>query len=375
MHKEDGALFPEKFIKEGIMYYDSGDFLQFIIIFMLISIVVFFICREIICWYFKINARLDQQRQTNVLLEKIYHEFCIRNGSPVQAVSEVQTNSVAAISASTASANRAVSGSALSSVSFNKPAVRPANNELDYERLLSMSVQQLTDRGMLELEDHHWEAANAYFSEALNKEPHNGEAHLGLLLAEQRRSDVDRWLNDIRGKYCCELSQTCVETVEVIKDFDEHVRVQEETYELKGYLSREEIREQYSGIEHSYHSSVNGWTRRMESFKAMVNARYFRRVLRYSEGSLNQKITHTLEETVNYMNLQFEAAIRQDKDNFDRINTSAPRLIEEADSRVRNMGTQARNRKEEVKRNRKEKISRGFSSTKEQIGSLWRNAK
>ncbi len=62
------------------MYIESGDVLQVILIITFISIIVFFICRELLCWYHKINARLDQQRQTNVLLEKLYNELSTQNG-------------------------------------------------------------------------------------------------------------------------------------------------------------------------------------------------------------------------------------------------------------------------------------------------------
>ncbi len=60
---------------------NSGDIMQVILVVTIVWILLFLICREIICWYHKINARLDQQRQTNVLLEKLYNEVTSQNGN------------------------------------------------------------------------------------------------------------------------------------------------------------------------------------------------------------------------------------------------------------------------------------------------------
>ena len=44
---------------------------EIIIKIVLIFIVIFALIREIQCWYWKINARLDEQKKTNELLAKI----------------------------------------------------------------------------------------------------------------------------------------------------------------------------------------------------------------------------------------------------------------------------------------------------------------
>ena len=343
------------------MYYESGNITQTLIIFTIVSVLLFFICREIMCWYFKINERLDQQRQTNVLLEKIYNELREKNPNTVQEVSVDSPISLKSESA--------VSGSGKSNASGK------GNIEFDYERLLSMSVEQLNQRGMLELEDHNWESANAYFSESLNKEPHNGEAHLGLFLAEKRQPNVDHWLDEIKKKYCCEMEGYEKEVIDVIENFDEHVQSQEEKYELKGYLSKEEIRQLYCSIDHTYVSSANGWTRRMQCFETMVNGRHLRRVLCYTKGSLNQKIMNTLEEVLNYMNSQFESVLEQDRIVSSRLYNEAPIRVSEADSQARMMSIQAKSRKEEMKRNRREKLTRGITGTKEQLGAFLKSSR
>lgn len=47
---------------------DISDLAIVIGVYILICIAIFFICREIVMWYFKINARLAEQKETNRLL-------------------------------------------------------------------------------------------------------------------------------------------------------------------------------------------------------------------------------------------------------------------------------------------------------------------
>lgn len=45
--------------------------MEFIIIWIVVVILLFLLCREIICWYYKINERITLQTETNELLKKI----------------------------------------------------------------------------------------------------------------------------------------------------------------------------------------------------------------------------------------------------------------------------------------------------------------
>ena len=45
---------------------------QMIIIILIVLIIFYLIIRELNCWYWKINKRIEQTKQTNLLLEKIY---------------------------------------------------------------------------------------------------------------------------------------------------------------------------------------------------------------------------------------------------------------------------------------------------------------
>ena len=45
--------------------------MEFIIIWIVVIILLFLLCREIICWYYKINERITLQTETNELLKQI----------------------------------------------------------------------------------------------------------------------------------------------------------------------------------------------------------------------------------------------------------------------------------------------------------------
>jgi hypothetical protein len=50
------------------------SYLFIAILVIVILVIIFLILRELNCWYWKINERLEQQRRTNFLLEKIYFQ-------------------------------------------------------------------------------------------------------------------------------------------------------------------------------------------------------------------------------------------------------------------------------------------------------------
>lgn len=53
-------LFSTLFILPSYAYaYGQGDFAASVFLYLLIAVVIFFICREIFCWYWKINLRIE----------------------------------------------------------------------------------------------------------------------------------------------------------------------------------------------------------------------------------------------------------------------------------------------------------------------------
>lgn len=50
--------------------FDGGSLLVFLLILGL-TLIVLIISREIVCWYWKVNERLEEQKRTNRLLKKL----------------------------------------------------------------------------------------------------------------------------------------------------------------------------------------------------------------------------------------------------------------------------------------------------------------
>lgn len=53
---------------------DSGDNFGFIVAALALIVVLFFLCRELICWYYKINKQISNQEEVIRLLKKIANE-------------------------------------------------------------------------------------------------------------------------------------------------------------------------------------------------------------------------------------------------------------------------------------------------------------
>ncbi|WP_300158346.1 hypothetical protein [Solidesulfovibrio sp.] len=55
-------------------WYEYGSYgggLVSLLITLLVLIVIFLVCREIVCWYWKINRAVELLERQNVLLERI----------------------------------------------------------------------------------------------------------------------------------------------------------------------------------------------------------------------------------------------------------------------------------------------------------------
>ena len=48
-----------------------GNYAAYLIVIFAVSVIIFLICREIVCWYFKINQRISQQSMIIDLLKEI----------------------------------------------------------------------------------------------------------------------------------------------------------------------------------------------------------------------------------------------------------------------------------------------------------------
>lgn len=48
--------------------------MDFVILLILLFIALFFLCRELLCWYWKVNERINNQKEIIRLLKKIAKE-------------------------------------------------------------------------------------------------------------------------------------------------------------------------------------------------------------------------------------------------------------------------------------------------------------
>ena len=48
--------------------------MEYVIIWFVVVVLLFLLCRELICWYYKINERITLQTETNELLKKILEQ-------------------------------------------------------------------------------------------------------------------------------------------------------------------------------------------------------------------------------------------------------------------------------------------------------------
>lgn len=70
------------------------EILGIVLIVLLVLFLLFLLLRQYICWYFKINARLYEQRKTNELLQNIFDALVQGN-----AIGSIQVGSVESLKA------------------------------------------------------------------------------------------------------------------------------------------------------------------------------------------------------------------------------------------------------------------------------------
>ena len=64
------------------------DIVKILIIILFVMIILFLLAREWVCWYWKINARLAEQKKTNELLQNIFDALI--QGNTVNALTAGQ---------------------------------------------------------------------------------------------------------------------------------------------------------------------------------------------------------------------------------------------------------------------------------------------
>lgn len=68
------ALMPMALCAQSPISHSSNDGFGYVLMILLIFFIVFIICRELICWYYKINKMVKNQDEVIRLLKKIANE-------------------------------------------------------------------------------------------------------------------------------------------------------------------------------------------------------------------------------------------------------------------------------------------------------------
>jgi hypothetical protein len=67
---------------------NSSSSIVSILFILAICVGIFLLCREIMCWYFKINKLIEGQTQTNILLKRILDKLTdnIKTNAPPENI-------------------------------------------------------------------------------------------------------------------------------------------------------------------------------------------------------------------------------------------------------------------------------------------------
>lgn len=76
------SLLPISVFAQSPSQYGNGFELFSLVIILITTIIIFLLCREIICWYWKINKFISNQEEIIRLLKKIAGENSIEENKP-----------------------------------------------------------------------------------------------------------------------------------------------------------------------------------------------------------------------------------------------------------------------------------------------------
>ena len=197
-------------------------------------------------------------------------------------------------------------------------------------------------RGNMALEDHEWEKADGFFEEALNLDPKCAEAYIGKLLVEKQQSNWSAWIESLKKQY----AETTTETKIAIPKNEAHIEKMAEEYEVKGYLSKKEIRDQYE-FNRVYNSSRFCRKRQKElQEKELRSDRLLSRAQQFSQGETRKLIEDGIRELLNVLDQRISDAKKEDADSIESVKKSYAENTAQADQRVIELNRRALDQRE-----------------------------
>lgn len=215
------------------------------------------------------------------------------------------------------------------------------------ESTASGNAAALLKRGRFALEDEEWDKAYEYYDQVLNFDAENGEAYLGLVLAEMNSLSLEELVKNrvkLFREKLTELYETKVFQIEEDKEdqFDMLLKNVKENDQIELNMS-------LSDCQATYKTSVPGIERYMEEEEAFFDTnKNFQKGSRFSQ-KVNKELREAKEAILSEIKIDLEAARKDEADNISKSRQMTDELYEKKVSVVTAMVQEKRDNYEALK--------------------------
>lgn len=262
----------------------------------------------------------------------------------------------------------------MAKIGFVQDLVRGIEKVLNENRFLSKTDENrestasgnagaLLKRGKFALEDAEWDKAYEYYDQLLNFDAENGEAYLGLVLAEMNVLSLEELVRQrvkLFREKLAELYEIKVLQIEddKVDQFDMLLRNMKESDQLDIHMNLSDCREDYK-------TSVPSIERYMKEEETFFDTnKNVQKGSRFSQ-KVNKELKDAREAILSEMKIDLEAAQKEEADNISKSRQIIDERYEKKVSTVMEMVQKKRDKYENLK---KQYISaRGYSDTKKLI--------
>ena len=201
----------------------------------------------------------------------------------------------------------------------------------------------LLKRGQMALEDGDWNNAASYFDRVLDMDAECAEAFFGKSLANVRCANAQAWVERMIhfGQVQTEKRTACEEDME-------RVGAAMKQYYVPGYLSKDDIRQEFTQFDRQYDSAVSHWQRREEAMKRFFETdKLISRAARFARGDFGEKLRGYEEQILQAIRQKQEEAEEQDAASVERIKAGYAAFLTATEEKARKIHDYAVKRREE----------------------------
>lgn len=238
-----------------------------------------------------------------------------------------------------------------------------SKTEEQREFTASGNAGALLKRGRFALEDAEWDKAYEYYDQLLNFDAENGEAYLGLVLAEMNVLSLEELVKQhvkIFREKLTELYEIKVLQIEDDKanQFDVLLRDLKESDQIDLSINIADCRENYK-------TAVSGIERYMKEEEAFFDTnKNVQKGSRFSQ-KVNKELREAREAILSEMKIDLESAREEEADNIRKSRQAIDELYEKKVSIVMEAAQKKRDKYEDLKN--RYIASRGYNDTKKLI--------